>query len=53
MTAVNECGRTIKLPQHLHETLQKGKKCTRDLVEELGRYPTDGEVAGRMVGLSE
>ncbi len=40
--------RTIRLPIHLHETISRAKKATKILSQELGRKPTEEEVATRM-----
>ncbi len=40
--------RTIRLPVHLHETISHAKKATKILSQELGRKPTEEEVATRM-----
>ncbi len=43
--AIAEKSRTIRLPIHITETLNKLKKAQRDLSQELGRTPTVGELA--------
>ncbi len=40
--------RTIRLPVHLYETLSKIKKATKFLFVELGRIPTEEEIARYM-----
>jgi RNA polymerase nonessential primary-like sigma factor len=40
--------RTIRLPVHITEKLNKLKKATRELTNELGRRPTNEEVARRL-----
>lgn len=46
--SINNCGRTIRLPVHLHEVMQKSKRATRLLEAKLGRLPTDDELAGEL-----
>lgn len=41
---IADTGRTVRLPVHLHEQLQKNKKAVKILYEELHREPTDEEV---------
>ena len=43
--AIAEKSRTIRLPIHITETLNKLKKAQRELSQELGRTPTVGELA--------
>ena len=43
--AIAEKSRTIRLPIHITETLNKLKKGQRELSQELGRTPTLGELA--------
>ena len=43
--AIAEKSRTIRLPIHITETLNKLKKGQRELSQELGRKPTVGELA--------
>ena len=43
--AIAEKSRTIRLPIHITETLNKLKKGQRELSQELGRTPTVGELA--------
>ena len=43
--AIAEKGRTIRLPIHITEKLNKIKKIQRQLTQQLGRSPTTGEVA--------
>ncbi len=46
--AVAEKSRTIRLPVHLHEKVNQIKKATKLLSQELGRKPTEEELAARM-----
>eukprot|EP00740_Mantoniella_antarctica_P008282 CAMPEP_0181354184 /NCGR_PEP_ID=MMETSP1106-20121128/3226_1 /TAXON_ID=81844 /ORGANISM="Mantoniella antarctica, Strain SL-175" /LENGTH=652 /DNA_ID=CAMNT_0023466831 /DNA_START=139 /DNA_END=2094 /DNA_ORIENTATION=+ len=46
--SVMNCGRTIRLPAHLCELMQKKKTAVRALEMELGRAPNDDELAGRI-----
>ncbi len=40
--------RTVRIPVHMVETINKLSKVTRDLTQELGRRPTDKEIAKEM-----
>ncbi len=46
--SVTNKGRTIRLPVHLNTELTKLRRTQQDLVQQLGRNPTDGEVANAM-----
>ncbi len=46
--AISDQGRTIRLPAHLVENLGKIEKATRRLTQELGREPTQKELAEEM-----
>lgn len=46
--AITNQSRTIHLPVHLHETISRIKKTTKLLSQEIGRKPTDEEIATRM-----
>ena len=46
--AVADKGRTIRLPVHMGEKVRKVGRVTGELAVELGREPTEGEVAERM-----
>jgi len=46
--AIADQGRTIRIPVHLVETINKVMRVTRTLVQELGREPTGEEVAARV-----
>ncbi len=49
--AIADQARTIRIPVHMIETINKLRSTTRALVQELGREPTAEEIGGRM-GLS-
>jgi RNA polymerase primary sigma factor len=46
--AIADQSRTIRLPVHLYETISRIKKVTKLLSQELGRKPTEEEIATRM-----
>ncbi|AVH69721.1 RNA polymerase sigma factor RpoD [Nostoc sp. 'Lobaria pulmonaria (5183) cyanobiont'] len=46
--AIAEQSRTIHLPVHLYETISRIKKTTKLLSQEMGRKPTEEEIATRM-----
>ena len=46
--AIADQARTIRIPVHMFETINKQKKVTRDLFQELGREPTVEEISKRM-----
>ncbi len=46
--AVADKGRTIRLPAHVHEKLRKARKARGELLAELLREPTEGEISGRL-----
>jgi RNA polymerase primary sigma factor len=46
--AIADQARTIRVPVHMIEVINKLTRCTRQLVQELGREPTSEEVARRM-----
>ena len=46
--AIADQSRTIRLPVHLYETISRIKKTTKLLSQELGRKPTEEEIATRM-----
>ena len=50
--AIADQARTIRIPVHMVETINKLTKTKRILLQELGREPTDQEVAERM-GVTE
>ena len=46
--ALADHGRTIRIPVHMIETINKVSKMTRTLVQETGREPTAEQIAERM-----
>jgi len=46
--AIADQGRTIRIPVHLVETINKVMRVTRTLVQEFGREPTGDEIAARV-----
>jgi RNA polymerase primary sigma factor len=46
--AIADQARTIRIPVHMFDTISKMMRCTRQLVQELGREPSSDEVAARM-----
>ena len=46
--SISDKSRNIRLPVHANETLQKIKKIKRQMMSELGRYPTEQELAEAM-----
>ncbi len=46
--AIADQARTIRIPVHMIEAINKLIRTSRQLVEELGREPTSGEIAKRM-----
>jgi RNA polymerase primary sigma factor len=49
--AIADQARTIRVPVHMIEALNKVKTATRELVRDLGHEPTAAEIAGR-IGVS-
>ncbi len=45
---IADTGRTIRVPVHMVETINKTLRMTRQLLQELGREPTPEEVAARL-----
>jgi RNA polymerase primary sigma factor len=43
--AIADQARTIRIPVHMFDTISKMMRCTRQLVQELGREPSSDEVA--------
>lgn len=43
--AISDKSRNIRLPVHANESIQKLKKIRRQMMSELGRYPTEHELA--------
>lgn len=50
--AVADQARTIRIPVHMVETINRVSRTSRSLIQELGREPTLTEISGRL-GLSE
>ena len=46
--AIADQARTIRVPVHMVETINKMVRMSRQLVQELGREPTDDEIAAKM-----
>jgi RNA polymerase primary sigma factor len=46
--AIADQARTIRIPVHMFDTISKMMRCTRQLVQELGREPSSEEIAARM-----
>lgn len=46
--SIADTGRTIRVPVHMVETINKTLRMTRTLLQELGREPTPEEVAERL-----
>jgi RNA polymerase primary sigma factor len=46
--AIADQARTIRVPVHMIEVLNKVKNTSRELVRDLGREPTTAEIAGRL-----
>src|SRR5437763_11348737 len=51
--AIADQSRTIRVPVHMVEVINKVKSSTRELVVELGREPTTEEIAKRMNSTAE
>ena len=46
--AIADQSRTIRIPVHMNETMNKFLRATRELEKELGRVPTNDEISRRM-----
>jgi RNA polymerase primary sigma factor len=46
--AIADQSRTIRIPVHMNESMNKFLRATRDLEKELGRAPTNDEISRRM-----
>ena len=46
--AIADQARTIRIPVHMVETINKATRCNRKLVQELGREPTMEEIAAEL-----
>ncbi|MFV0380257.1 MAG: RNA polymerase sigma factor RpoD [Anaerorhabdus sp.] len=51
--AIADQARTIRIPVHMVETINKLARIQRQLVQDLGRDPTDAEIAEKMEGITE
>jgi RNA polymerase primary sigma factor len=51
--AIADQSRTIRLPVHMNESLNSYLRIARELEKELGRSPTNEEIAGRMQTAAE
>ncbi|HZU11642.1 MAG TPA: RNA polymerase sigma factor RpoD [Chloroflexota bacterium] len=49
--AIADQARTIRIPVHMHETINKVRAVSRSLLQELGRDPTPEEI-GQVLGLT-
>ena len=47
-TAIADQARTIRVPVHMVEVINKATRCNRKLVQELGREPTVEEIAAEL-----
>jgi RNA polymerase primary sigma factor len=50
--AIADQARTIRIPVHMVETINKLTRISRQLVQELGREPTPEEIAAKMDGMT-
>ncbi len=46
--AIADQGRTIRIPVHMAETINRVIRCSRQLLQELGREPTAEEIAAEL-----
>ncbi len=46
--AIADQGRTIRIPVHMHERINKMRRAERSLLQEIGRRPTPEEIADDM-----
>ncbi|MBC6403845.1 MAG: RNA polymerase sigma factor RpoD [Hyphomonadaceae bacterium] len=46
--SIADQGRTIRIPVHMIETINKINRTTRQIVHEIGREPTPGELAAKL-----
>ncbi len=46
--AIADQARTIRIPVHMVETIQRVSRATRELLQEYGREPTTDEIAARL-----
>ena len=47
--AIQEQGRTVRVPVHLIETIHRMSRTARELILEIGRSPTPEEIAKKML----
>lgn len=45
---LEKCGSTVRIPNHTRQKIARYKKTVQELEQELGRIPTDNEIADRM-----
>lgn len=50
--AIADQARTIRIPVHMVETINKMSRVQRNLMQELGRNPTPAEIAAQMDGMT-
>ena len=51
--AIADQSRTIRIPVHMNESMNKFVRASRDLEKEMGRTPTNEEIARRMESTAE
>ena len=45
---LEKCGSTVRIPSHTRQKIARYKKTVQELEQELGRMPTDNEIADKM-----
>lgn len=45
---LEKCGSTVRIPSYVRQRIARYKKNVRELEQELGRVPTDNEIADKM-----
>lgn len=45
---LEKCGSTVRIPSHTRQKIVRYKKTVQELEQELGRVPTDNEIADKM-----
>lgn len=45
---LEKCGSTVRIPSHTRQKIARYKKTVHELEQELGRVPTDNEIADKM-----
>ena len=45
---LEKCGSTVQIPSHTRQKIARYKKTVQELEQELGRVPTDNEIADKM-----